>query len=337
MRAFGTSSGLRLTPSDLAKILAILEKIDRREIEPRLPDRLGQFLRQCIGGRQQVDDVLAKRRLKRRADGPLSGNTLGTVTIQPMLQTQVSILEFPLGETADTLAIAEELGCLTHIRMWLKSPIANAAYNILKANLGLRLSGDFRWSPPSRMTTGEAELAPTSSKLNWHDARCLKAVADDLIRPPHALEYVLDYRLGQPSLKYFRCVCAMRERETWEVLPAFEKKRSLEVAGGLAQNLSSLGETRLAALLIYREPWSRAWTIANAVAIDAEDALAHVITWADFQCELEGVAIDGSAIRGITDTLRAVGLRVANVQKANLTRALLPVARDLLRSIRRLG
>lgn len=328
---------MRLTAAELANILTILEKIDNGQIQPRIPDRIGRFLRQYGNGRAQLDKVLAKRGVERRADAAVSGRALGAIEVYPMQEPLVSLLGFPLGEVAGTLAISEELGGLVNLAMWLKSPVANAAYNLLRENPGLSLSDDYRWTPPSRLTSGEARLKAVERRIGWREARCLRAVADDLLRPPHALEYILDYRMGPPSLKYFRCVCALKEGRGWQVLPALTLPMSLEVADALPGVLSNLKTAELAALLIYREPWSAAWTIVAGVPIHTEDALAHAITWADFQKELDGADINGTIIAGIRDALRASGLRPAELAKTNLIRSLLPVARDVLRWLRGSG
>lgn len=324
-------------PADLAKVLAILEKIDQGMASPRMPDRIGRFFRQYHGGRAQLDRILAASGVERRSDAAVSGNALGTIDVHPILVPEVSLLGFPLGEVAGTLAISEELGGLTNLVMWLKGPVANAAYNLLRQNPGVRLSGDYRWTPPARLTLGEAHLEPSELPVKWQDARCLKAVADDIGRPPHALEYVLDYRMGPPGLKYFRCVCALKKRHEWEVLPALGRPSRLEVAEVLPKVVSALGSAQLGMLLIYREPWSRAWTILAGGAVDAEGALAHAVTWADFQRELDGSQIDRTIIQGIRESFRESGLQVTGSAEANLKLSLLPVARVALRWLRGAG
>jgi hypothetical protein len=253
--------------------------------------------------------------------------------VHPVVTPEASLLGFPLGEVADTLAISEELGVLTHFVMWLKGPVANSAYNLLRENPGLKLDGDYRWTPPPRLTPGEARLE-AGGRVGWQDARCLKAVADDLIRPPHALEYVLDYRLGPPGLKYFRTVCAMKEGGGWEVLPALKRSIPLQLAADPDGLLAEVANSSLVALLIYREPWSDAWTVVSAAATDGEGALSHAMTWADFQRELASSEIDGRIIAGICDSLRAAGLQTPDFAQANLARRLLPLARHLLRWLR---
>jgi len=328
---------VRLTAADLAKVRDILEKIDQGLIHPQMPNRIGRFLRQYGSGRAQLDQVLAKGGAERRADAAVSGCLLGTIEVHAILESEMSLLGFPLGEVAGTLALSEELGGLTNVVMWLKGPGANAAYNLLRENRGLRLSGDYRWTPPGRLTPGEAQLKLSELPIRWQDARCLKAVADDLIRPPHALEYVPDYRMGPPGLKYFRCVCTLKTGQEWQVLPALARSRSLEVAEVLPEVMPALDAAELVMLLIYREPWSRGWTIVAGAAIHADDALAHAIAWADFHKELDGSELDRTIIAGIRESFRASGLRPAGFAEPNLARSLLPVPRDVLRWLRGAG
>lgn len=325
---------MRLSTTELGKLLAILEKIDQGIVQPRMPNRMGRFLRQYANGRALLTKVLTDSGTGRRHDSAISGRALGTVDVHQILRPVVRVLEFPLGELAETLAISEELGCLTNVLMWLKAPIANAAHNTLRQHANLRLEGDFRWTPPSRLTPGEAQLRPVARKVTWRDARCLKGVADDLIRPPHALEYVLDYRIGPPGLKYFRCVCAMRKQREWIVLPALLQPRPLEVAGVRRNVLRKLKSTDLASFLIYREPWSAAWTIVESFPITADQAFTHAISWADFQKELMGSEIDGDIIGGIRESLSALRVRRPPDEGRYLTRNLLPVSRAVLRSLR---
>jgi hypothetical protein len=323
-----------LTTDELAKILGVLDKIDRGLSAPHFPDRIGRFFRQYHTGRARLDEVLSKRGLERRVDAAISGHALRPIEVHPIREPQVSVLEFPLGEVAETLAISEELGGLIHVTMWLKGPIANAAYNVLKEDIGLRLSDDYRWTPPARVTPGEARVEASEMKIAWCDARCLKSVADDLARPPHALEYVLDYRLGEPGIKYFRCVCVVKSESAWQVLPGFGESMHLDVVEILPQARPKLNRAQLAALLIYREPWSPGWTVVDAVVINEEGAFAHAITWADFQKELDGTELDGKMVSGIRQSLRHSGLHLGEFAEPNLRRNLFPAARDVSRWLR---
>lgn len=327
---------MKLSTTELAKLLRILEKIDKGLIHPRMPDRIGRFLRQYGSGRKEVDSTLTRCHVERRADAAISGRGLGTVEIHSFLKPEVSLLGFPLGEVAETLAISEQLGCFVNVTMWLNGPTANTAYNLLRQNPALRLTGDYRWTPSARLTPGEAHIESIGEVTSWQHARCLKAVADDIIRPPHALEYVLDYRIGPPSMKYFRCVCAIKDSEKWRVLPGLSKSRTLEVAA-VSPEVKLHKSEKLYTLLIYCEPWSRTWTIVEAVPINAEQALAHAITWADFQRELSGLGVEPAIVAGSQQALRAAGLSSADFAHINLTRCLLPLARDVLLSLRRTG
>jgi hypothetical protein len=323
---------VRLDATELAKLLKILEKIDSGHGCPRLPDRIGRFLRQYHQGRTELDRVLRNNRIERRADAAVSGCALGPIEVLRILQPEASLLNFPLGEVAATLGVSEQLGGLANLVMWLKAPVANSTYSLLLAHPVVRLTGDYRWTPPARLTPGEAAVESSQDEITWWRARCLKAVADDLIRPPHALEYVLDYRMGPASLKYFRCICAVKHSDNFEVMPGLARSKTLDVATVLPE--VRFDGDKLYALLIYCEPWSRPWTIVAAVPISAADALAHAITWGDFQRELAGLDSDPAIVRGCRDALRASGCAPTNFGQPNLVRSLLAVPREALRWLR---
>jgi hypothetical protein len=326
---------LKLSSSELGKVLQILEKIDRGLVEPEFHGRVGRFLRQYAVGHSLVDEVLGRLHIPRRTDGAISGERLGAITLIPMLNPEVSILHFPLGEVAETIGFSEELGGFLKVTMWLKAHVASSAFALLNSGTALNLSGDFRWSPSGRLTPGEARLEPSNENVTWETARCLKAVADDIARPPHAAEYILDYRMGPPGIKYFRTVCVLRSGSNLQILPALESPRELPCSTVLPEALAVLRQTDLSILLIYREPWDENWTVVRATAVSAEDVLAHSITWADFRKELDDCPVEGSLVAAIAGALRAAGLRARTSVNPNFARSLLPAARVMIGATRR--
>jgi hypothetical protein len=246
-----------------------------------------------------------------------------------MISPEVSSFGFPLGEIGETLAISEELGTVASVVMWLKGAVANSAYNLLCETLSLRLDGDYRWTPPSRLSPGEARLASRDSRLTWMHARCLKAVADDIERPPHAVEYILDYRMGPPGLKFFRCICAFKEGGRWMVVPCLKPPVPLAFEEGAPSGLRQ-SPASFAALLAYREPWSSGWVVVDSTTVDSNYAIAHAITWADFQLELTSGSLTPEIVRGIRTGLQHSALRITTAAAPPLERRLLTPARDIL-------
>ena len=296
---------------------------------------MGRFLRQYTVGHHLVNQVLEGLHIPRRTDGAISGERIGAITLCPLLNPEVSILHFPLGEVAETIGFSEELGGLLKVTMWLKARVANSAFTVLNSGAALQLSGDFRWFPSVRLTPGEARLEASIESVTWKTARCLKAVADDIARPPHAAEYILDYRMGPPGIKYFRTVCVLRSGKSLQILPALEPPKKFHYSTVLPEALAVLGQTDLSMLLIYREPWAENWTVVRAAAISAEDALAHSITWADFRKELDDSPVEGSLVAAIASALRAAGLRARTSGNANFARSLLPAVRVMIGATRR--
>jgi len=326
-----------LSHSDFKAVLTILERIDSGLAQPNMPGELGRFLRQYNAGANTARAFLEKYRMQSRADGAVSGARVGTVSVHSISPVKESLLQLPLGVLAETLAFSEELGSTLYFRMWLKSTVADAAYNILRKHAHLTLSGDYRWAPPSRLTTGEAIVALCAEPFNWPDARCLKAVADDINRPPHALEFVLDYRLGPPGLKFFRTIAARRTTEGWQVLPAFGQLTPLILAESAPLNSMTVKNDALCMLLIYREPWSAEWTAVDVTPIDSRIATQHSITWCDHQYELRQLAMAESVAEGVRANLSALGFPQHDPQPVSISRRLLPLARDFLAAVRGLS
>ena len=327
---------MKLNVQELEKVLRILEKIDAGSADPKIPGPIGRFLRQYRDGTRLIKEVLDSQSINRRVDGAISGQSLGKVEVHPLSTIHANALAFPLGEAADTLAISEQLGGLAYVCMWLKGPVANAAFNILTTGSSLTLEGDYRWTPLARLTTGEAVAVGGELKPAWQEFRCLKAVADDLLRPPHALEFVVDYRIGRPGLKFFRCVCAERLAGSWQVLPALGQRKPI-VIEGTECDTSTIRVGGVATLLVYCEPWSSGWTIARALPVNINEAVGHAVTWIDFQHELRAIPFDASKELSVRGHFRSIGLTLSSDPAPNLIRSLLPVPLQLLRSIRRIA
>lgn len=325
---------MRLSFAELTTVRQILEKIDRGETPPEISGRVGRFFRQHRQAQVRIDQVCEQHHLERRADGAISGQGLDPIEVHSLFPPKVRVHSFPLGEVADTIAICEELGSLLSFVMWLKGPVANAAYNLVRAHHAIQLSGDYRWSPTARLTPGESLLASSDQVVTWREARCLKAVADDVDRPPHALEYAYDDSFGWPGLKFFRCVAAFRQERNWQIVPAFSQAARLDVASVIPGALSSVNAADVAALLIFREPWSSSWTVAAGYPIDREDAFSHAVSWSDYQYELLGSELRASVISGIRENLGVSGFLVSEPRQPNLKRSLTPVARTLQQWLR---
>ena len=323
---------MTLNQAQLAELLRILDKIDRGVIQPRLGDRIGRFLRQYESGRRELRAVLAQHSVTCRSDGAVSGNLLGPIEIHSLVDPDVDALAFPLGEVASTLVISEQLGAILNIRMWLNAGTAQAAFSVLKEASALRLLGDYRWTPLGQLTPGEAQIQSGVSSLSWQSARCLKAVADDLLRTPHAVEYVLDYRLGPPSLKFFRTICATRANRVWTALPCFGEPRTFNVSAIATEDGIPAGDLLL--LFMYREPWSNDWTVVRAISIEPADALAHALTWTHFRSELSSERFDPVAVTAAHESLRPWGVKTDDVGDLNFDQHLRPVPKTLLQRVR---
>ena len=325
---------MTLTGLQRRDLLDILDRIDDGVASPDVPGAVGRFLRQYARGRADLDRVVVSRALKRREDDAISGRALKPITVHLLWEPVVHVHSLRLGEVARSIGICEEFGCLVQMVMWLNAHTARTAFETLRETRWVGLEGDYRWTPPSRITPGEARVVPISRTEAWSDSRIIKAVADDLKRPPHALEYVRDHRRHQSGVKFFRSICARRRGDVWEVLPGLGEIDTLHLADSASSVKVVRSEAALAMHLVYREPWSDAWTIAESKEVTADMALAHAITWADVQREVRGLPADPEIVSGIRSALHSAGVRAKGIGEPNLTRCILPAACDLLRQVR---
>jgi hypothetical protein len=210
------------------------------------------------------------------------------VTLAPLAPLEGSVPNDLWGPVEHLPVLAEALGGVVDLTLWTSAAAANRAHVLLSSSTTpIALSGTYRWFAPSRLTPGEATVNAVDCQADWQSARFLKATADDASRAPHALEYVLDYRLGRPGLKVFRSLVVRAHEGGFEVLPGIDAPaRPLALAGQVDARLMGLSDGEVASVFAYVEPWSREWVVIDARRTDAAGCLAHVVTWADFQAEL---------------------------------------------------
>jgi hypothetical protein len=189
------------------------------------------------------------------------------------------------------------------------------------------------------MTPGKAEVAPAEIGLTWSECRFLKATADDVARPPHALEYVLDYRLDRPGLKAFRVIAVRMRGGELEVLPGVDATaRPVSFCQPLDGRLAKLPERAVALAFAYLEPWGRHWTLIDLKETDSRGCLQHLLTWADFQAEIRGLPpLERSDLRSLEAALAAADIDAPpshEVLPDLPTRALNEAARALVKWLR---
>lgn len=324
-----------LQPGRLTDLLKFLEQIDEGRVQvPAFPGHVGRFLRQYERGRSDILQVLARDGLQPRSDGVLSGVGVGSIEVHTVDSIRVKTHDYLVGESGDALCLSEQLGGLIRLTLWLNAASARSAFNALNWHSCFRASGDYRWYAPGRVSTGESEISACVGRLDWRSARCLTAVADDLFRPPHAHEYLVDFRLGEPGIKYFRSICAIRDLGGWRALPGFGPSRPLHILRIAPAAAIAIGNAPLVKFLVYRQPWSEDWIVVDAMKATPDDVGGHAITWADFQLELGAPISEPSVVAAVREALREAGVVTTGLGSVNTNRSLLPAACSIQRYLR---
>jgi hypothetical protein len=278
-----------LDASELAKLAQIVDGVYQGKQVPRRSGRFGQYLRQCSRGRFEVQQLLAREGVTTAKGGWASGTEIGPVTLCPLAPLEGSVPNDLWGPVEHLPALCESLGGVVDLTLWTSAAAANRAHVLLAAGpTSLSLSGAYRWFAPSRVTPGEARVNPAEFATHWRDCRFLKATADDVSRPAHALEYVLDYRIGKPGLKVFRVLSVRVHEGEVSILPGLDAPARLtRFAHPADGRLASLRDGDVALVFAYVEPWTSDWVVIDVEVTDAAGCFNHLVTWADFQAELQ--------------------------------------------------
>ena len=141
-----------------------------------------------------------------------------------------------------------------------------------------------------------------------------------------------------PGLKYFRCVCAVRRQSAWIVLPALDHPVRLQDTSPAGETPLSGNDGDLASLLIYREPWSPAWRVADNLHVDPHGVLSHSIAWVGFSAGPSWPRIRSPNHRGYSRFPSSCwsSHNLGKLARFPSQRVLLPAARLVLRVLRNL-
>jgi hypothetical protein len=243
--------------------------------------------------------------------GWVAGAEVGPIALTPLAPLKGEVPHELWGPVEHLPALAEALGTVVDLTLWTSAVAANRAHVLLSASLNpIALSGAYRWFAPSRVTPGEAEVATAEVDVSWRTCRFLKTSADDLARAPHPLEYVMDYRLGDPGLKAFRVLNIRKGADGFSVLPGFDApSRPIRLGSPIPSRLSGLRDGALALALAYVEPWNPEWVVVDVHPSDEAESLTHLLTWADFRAEVSGRPSLGSGdLRALRLALISDGL-----------------------------
>lgn len=321
-------------------LLDVLTKIEDGKIAiPRLHGDVGQFLREWGTAGERT------RRIVEIGDTFVRGHALGPISLTPISPVSERLVNEMLGDVASLVAVAEELGTVVNVSLWGSARPANRLRNvwIRRPDAVVHLSGAFRWYAPRRVTPGSGVVEVLETDRAWAQARCLRFVGEEFYGPPIAASYRWDNAFGPPAFRTFRTVVLRRVGEHWGVVSGLHGKLvALPGLGWTTQQAGSLDpDAQMCSALVWRDPWNATWSVASAEEVSPDDALSHMVTWADYKRELlDQPSPPATEIGALRSSLAEVGINAnidAAVSTANLTRHVGRVARPLAGWLRGLG
>lgn len=315
---------MSLSAEQRAKLLDIVTRIEDGGLAPpRVRGPVGRFLHEFALLRTRVPQLVASE------DNFVRGAAVGEILVTPLAQLDERIKSGMLGEVASTIAFSEELAGPVNVTLWGSARPANRLRNIwFTSPTTVRLVGNYRWFAPRRLTPGTALVTEADASFNRWNARCLKFMADEFLSDPPAVAYRWDIAFGPGDFRVFRVVVLYRSAHGWAVVPSTEDRLSRTVSVSVSARLPAgdLDEARLLLGLVARDPWDSRWSLVEATAVGPDQALGHMISWADLTRELLGQGSPAPAeILAFERTLSAIGhtaTRAHGLAEANLSRAI---------------
>jgi len=323
-----------LDPDQRRALLDVLTKMEERAISvPRVPGEVGHFLGEWGATRNLTTELLGTD------ESFLSGRDLGPISLTPILPVTERLVNEVMGDVASVVAIAEQLGAVVDVSLWGSARPANRLRNIWlrRPETTVDVMGAYRWYAPRRITPGSSDVEQRDGPTeHWSTSRCLKFVGEEFQAPPAAVSYRWESSLAFPEFRTFRSVILRRDGDDWGAVPAMGKE--LVTVAGLAacreQMSRSLDpQATLCSALVWRDPWSDRWSIASVVDATPDEALAHLVAWADYKrellCDPPMAAAEAASMAG---SLVALGVRAEvpkALERANLVRQVSARARPV--------
>lgn len=273
-----------MTPIQFRSLLNAMHRLDLGGKAPRMSESLGSFLRQYERHKRDILEMAVSASVDVTRRGEIRGQSLGPITVFPLTDIAAPVWSSTnFGALQNVIVACPELMTTIDLRLW-DSMAGRACINFFeRGGSALRLSGGFRWLPPDRILPGTAELAPgpEADTSPWEDAAFMSYTGDDITRDPHPLEFRPMAIENQLLLGALRVVSGLVNGEDLEAPCATRVSRTrFSVRKGTVTTSRArtvMLSDRLVKCLVLREPHEDSWTIWDAVEIDANESLRHLI------------------------------------------------------------
>lgn len=312
----------------LISISNSLDKIDSGNATPRMHGRLGSFLRHYTSCRNDFAKLAIEQNIGANLNGEISGDNIGAVSLVPLSSlAPPKAVSTRYGGFFSYPVLCPELLCVTDLRLWSSSGGGASGLNMIETlmedEIGVTLTGGYRWLPPNRILPGNARIEPLkrTSNLEWAKMDFLKYSGEDVLSDPYPLEYRPLWTKSEPLFASVRVGGGLVIGDGSVIFPHAMSTDSSKIQPKLAscstdRARESLAHEGLISCLLFKEPTDQGWTIWDSVEISPNELLFHLISWAELIDDLRADAIweeRAEIVEGCRNSLSFLGIETTSL------------------------
>ena len=283
-----------MKPDAFKVLVRSLERVDRGGQAPRLASKIGSFLRHYQSCRNDFAKLAIRQGIQANRNGEIPGDGVGSVSLVPMTAVVAPrSVSTQYGAFFSIPVMCPELLCIIDLRLWSNSGSGIAGLNLLDSlmdgEVGLTLSGGYRWLPPIRIMPGigQFNVLERTGNDSWSKLEFLKYSGEDIMSDPFPLEYRPLWIDREPRLAAIRVVAGISETDRLLVVPYAMSSRSVTLQLKLAQCTTPrarecLSQKAPVSCLLFKEPPDETWTIWDMVSVGPDGLQDHLIAWSEY-------------------------------------------------------
>ena len=319
---------------------------DRSKPAPRISHKIGRFLSEYREASSYVASELVKSGAPSNRGKFINGEFLGPVDIIPLFgfsANHIKSTDFANSRTVPV--ICPQVLSKVNLELWettnTAARVASFLDNPESNEIGVRLTGKYRWIPPNRITPGNSHVDPLPGKRaeKLTSYPFLNYSGEDIQLPPHPMEYKPLFLGDEPRLAALRIVIGIPCSDNFLEIPYTLRNDVKQIPIKTAECTESsvclaIAERKKSIFLCVREPHETEWIPVLAGPADDEICANFQISWFRFNRFLGFFETNAKDSDSELEIARQNGVNDITVLPYEEWFDIKPVVRDMARTVR---